>query len=238
MKPTFPINESEITKKGLRTACGSVLTWVSFLPTLGAWSILEASPLVVIPMGLVTVGGLWLYWKSHLEKKRPLWIEGAVKESNVEQDAMIRNQVLHFQRQGANWEGQQLQRALQHKQAIENRLLVKKPRIALWSRMEILVDTLIFSLIDKLEVYRGKQSDRAQAEIKEALYQLAQTEENLDDIIAPHLGHEEHFLPSEDKLATALRELKEEREIAQRVKQRLESGFSETTYSSDAGVAE
>lgn len=238
MKPTFPIEEKEIQKKGMSAVFSSVLTWVSFLPAFGAWSILEASPLIYVPLALATVAGLGFYWRGELKKRRPLWIEEKVRESNKEQDTMIRNQVLHFQRQGANWQGQQLQKALQHKQAIENRLLVKRPRIALWARIESLVDTLIFSLIDKLEAYWNHEDLTMKADIEEAVFQLQETERNIEDIIAPYLGQEDKFLPNEDELSTALRELKEEREIAQRVKARLQEGFSETTYGSGSVVSE
>lgn len=193
----------------------------------------------VIPMGLATVGGLWYYWKEEIQSKRPAWIEEKVRESNVEQDTLIRNQILHFQRQGADWEGLQLQRALQYKQAIENRLLVKQPSLPIWERLETLVDTLIYSLIEELENYRLKRGKTTPEDISEAIEQLAETDKDLDDIIAPHVEPDQaDLLPREDKLLIALEELKEERAIAQRVKERMETQFSETTYASSLGVEE
>ncbi len=238
MKPTFPIDEQELKSKGIKTIFGSILTWVACLPAFGAWSILEASPLIYLPLAGVTVGGLWYYWKQEITKKRPTWIEEKVRASNTEQNEMLKHQIKRYETQGARWEQKQLQQALRSKEKIETYLLTKQPNIEIWARIESLIDTLSFSLIEKLDHYRKTEDDQVKKDVQEAVYQLQQTEINLADIIAPHLGVEDNFLPQEDKLNTALRELKEEREIAQRVKERIQSGYSQTTYSSETGISE
>lgn len=233
MIPTFPINESELRQRACKAVFGSPLTWVALLPTIGVWGVVEASPFVYLPMGILTLGGLFGYWAREIKKRRVGWIGEEIVGSNRQQDHVIKLQIAHFQQQQANWEGTRLQRALKHKQAIEARLLYKNPDLEIWERIETLLDTIVFSMIDKLESNRIKPSSVIQQQIEDALHQLAETEISLEDMITPHYSRPDLEPSQVDELATTLQKLKEEREIAQRVKSRLESQFSETTYGCD-----
>jgi len=236
MKPTFPIDDKQLSAKGRGTVLGSVLTWAAFLPTLGAWTLMDFSPLIWIPMGIATAAGLGFYWKKELAKKRPQWILQKVRESNHQQDQLIIRQIKYLDKKNARWEELTLTKALDYKQGIEKKLLEKQPDIQMWAKIETLIDTLVFSMIEKLELHRKSREPKLKNAINAALEQLSLTEVELEDMINPHLT--DNPFPTEDKLTTTLRELKEEREIAQRVKSRMAESYGETTYGSLGSVSE
>lgn len=244
MKPTFPIDDKLLAKKSRGAVLGSLLTWVSLLPTIGAWAIMDFSPLIWIPMGIATLAGLGFHWKKELHKKRPEWIREEVQKSNKEQDHLIIQHIKYFDKKDADWEKRTLIKALEHKQGIEQKLLETQPKMETWARIESLIDTLTFSMIEKLDLHRKSERPELRKSVEAALQQLSLTEVELEDMINPHLSSNHSPFPTEDKLTTTLRELQEEREIAQRVKSRMaesygEESYGETTYGGSHGeVAE
>jgi len=231
MKPTFPLDDREIQKKSTRTVLGSLLTWAAWLPTVGLWSVMEVANWMWLPVGLVTGGALWWYWRNQLQKLRPQWKLDQIQQSNKAQDSLLEQEQQRLRSQGAKWESQVLRQVRQDKSAIEQSLLEKQPDFALWQRLEVLIDTLAFSLIDKLGQHVQSPEATLKTQIEDAAAQLSQTRQDLPAIISPTRGAQQDAMTQQDQLTAALDGLREEREIAQRVRQRLESGFSETTYS-------
>ena len=90
--------------------------------------------------------------------------------------------------------------------------------------------------MDKLHSYHQTPDAKVKSEVEEAINQIYQTNADLHLIISP--SSQMNDLPSSDRLTHSLNALKEEREIAHRVRHRLESGFSETEMSSPPSVSE
>jgi len=238
MKPTFPLDDSQIQKKSLSTVLSSLLTWAVWLPTVGLWSVMEVAEWMWMPVGAVTGAGLWWYWRRKLRQLRPQWRLDQIRQSNAAQDKLLAQQQRRFAKQDAEWEEKVLKRVRRDKAAIEQRLLEAQPDLGLWQRLESLIDTLAFSLIDKLGQHAQAPEPELKAQITAAAAQLHQTYEDLPIMISPTNGAHQEALTQQDRLTAALDGLREEREIAQRVRERLESGFAETTYGSSDRVSE
>ena len=236
MNPTFPIDQQELNKRSRDTVFGSVLTWAAWIPTIGVWSVMDIASWLLLPMAAVTGVGLFTYWRSQLKKLRPEWMLQQIKKSNRQQDKMLHQQIKAFEKKSADWEANALRTVKEQKAAIEKKLLEAQPDIALWGRIESLVDTLAFSLVDKLNSYQQNPAGGAKAEIEEAINQIYQTNADLHLMISP--SSQMNDLPSSDRLTHSLNALREEREIAHRVRERLESGYSETEVSSPPSVSE
>ncbi|MEM9079501.1 MAG: hypothetical protein AAGC74_02280 [Verrucomicrobiota bacterium] len=218
MRPTFPVSEKALAKKRRQTIFGSALTWASLLPSFGAWTLLDAPPWAAGLGLLATLGGLIAYWKQHLDKQEPHFLDQLIAQSNAEQD-----QALHHHAQQLFHRGHvQAARILRHtiglKQDIESQVHREAATMHQRERLDTLVDRITFALVDKLEQQTQSPSPQTDYQITQAIQKLEQTLSNLPNILNPSAALPQH---NPDPLQQALDELAQESSIADSVKKRL-----------------
>ena len=217
MKTTFPLDSRQLAQRRRKAVFGSLLTWTVPLPVFAAWAFLGL-PGWAAGLLLGGVGwGLSQFWKKELPTLEERWRQEMTTESNEEQNRLLLHQAAIFRKKNRRKAGEMLRQAVAHKKRIESSVHQSRLLPDHRERIDTLVDTLCFSLVEKLSQEEGAvEEDEI---LVEALNVLKKTEENVAALTGAATG-----LPpeKEDGLAGVTKQLKEEAHLAEAARKRLQ----------------
>ena len=255
IRSTFPLEAAEIAKRKWSAALTSPITWAPFLPAVGAYDFLDVPGIIVTALIGAITGGLFWYWKRQGPEIERKIVEELVSESNRAQDKALADRMRSFNKRSYSAYAVNFGRFLQMKTEVERAIHGDGGELTpSKEQVENLIDSLCFGVADEferlieldglllksvpgsrigpIEDERGQLVER----IQRAFRTLSETQTNLPVILNPAGG------PSvrESRLDDVIDRLKEEADIARKVKERLESGLetgSSQTTQGDAGAA-
>jgi hypothetical protein len=228
-RSTFPLNNAAIAREALGQIFGDPVTWVPLLPAVAAYTLFDVPIILALIVELAVLAALVAYWRVRWGGMIETLRRKKIAEHNRAQDAMLSATVAELRQSGAQSYAERLKRFLQIKQEVEQRLHEDGTITEQKVQLERLVDSLCFSVSDQLSAlaHRGDTadaSDRAAilADVDAALQTLQTTAAELDTILGP-VAATDGTLNSIEDLTQRLRE---ETEIARRVKARLRAEYS------------
>ncbi|NNE93781.1 MAG: hypothetical protein HKN23_19190 [Verrucomicrobiales bacterium] len=247
-RSTFPIPAAKLQARKWKTALGSPITWAPYLPAVGAFAFLDATPAVFAMLVAAVTAGVAFYWKTHTATLEGKLLEELISESNREQDRELVEHARGLLGRGypdyASTLGSFLERKQQIEQAIhtDGELTLEKQEV------ESLVDAVVFGVSDQLHRLAdfddrlGKpgmipvtpdQKTKMQAareeistRVHDAYDILQETWHNLGEIINPAAHLDDHDT-GHHSLEHAIDRLRQERDIAKRVRDRMTDDFGE-----------
>ncbi len=227
------------------------MSWAPFLPLVGAWVFLGLPGWAFGIGTLALVGGLAWYWRSRMRALEDELVKELVEESNAKQDRLLEEKAQYFRSKGAIHFADCLRETLRWKQRIEGALqqeLGGGPGAAPLGRvadLERLVDEIAFGIYDQVDrldemelalqrtSYPISESERLSIEesrkaivsqIGHAVKSLESTWNRLGEILRPVGTGNQHGVEAEHAgLASAISQLEEEKKLAERVRERMES---------------
>lgn len=249
LRSTFPILPSRLRARKWKLALGSPLTWVSYLPVVGAYAFLDLPVAIFAGLLAAVTGGTFLYWKKQQGKLDTKLLRELIAESNQEQDEHLFGITEKLRKDGHADYATSLASFISKKQKIESSLHGDSETVSPATKeLENLVDSLVFGVSDQFEKLAQierkllapkaplsrdaiQSMEAARLEISERIHEAWELLENtwgrLGDLVNPAAG-----IVGEDSshfgLDQSIRKLKEEHEIALRVRERMNKEWSDT----------
>ena len=243
LRSTFPIPAAKLRSRKLKLAFNSPVTWAPFLPTVGAFAFFDIGPFIFAGLVALVGGGVFAYWKSNHRKLESKLLEALIAESNQEQDKHLVERARELMRLGYPDYAASLGSFLEKKKQIETAIHSDGDGLTTEKKdIENLIDAVVFGVADQIEQLatfdnriqnpgamplskdRRKKIETARSEISNRVHEafaiIEDTWENLSDILNP-AAHLDHPDTSHSSLENALSRLKQERDIAKRVKERM-----------------
>ncbi len=259
LRSTFPIPPAKLWSLKLQTALASPMTWAPFLPVVGAFTFLDVGPGMFLGLLAAVSIGVSVYWKKQSAKLEGKMLERLIKESNEAQDTKIAEITRQLMREGSRDYAMTLGSFLETKQSIEKALHHDGSELTPQKEeIESLVDTVTFGVADQLQrlaefdqrlekpTYPLTEAQREQ--IDEARHQIAQqvqhawetideTWRNLGKMLDPTSGLTQE-VGTHDSLDHAISRLREEKEIAERVRERMKTEWPESVNPTNETLSE
>ncbi len=250
VRSTFPIPEGKLRLRKLATAAWSPYTWAPFAATVTAVPFIDAGPLVIGSIFLMVAAGVTGFWRLKRKKLSSALLEDLIEESNQVQDRELVLQARNLLRRGYPDYASTLGSFLERKQQIEKAIHGEGKLTREKREIENLVDAVTFGVCDQLvrlanfddrltkpkpdaipisEIQREKINE-ARREIGKRVHEafdiIESTWENLADILDP-IGILEKEDASHPELDRAIAKLREERAVAQRIRERMETDWGD-----------
>lgn len=234
-RSTFPLNESEITRKALGKVLTDPISWVPLIPAVAAYTIFDVPAALALSLCAIVLCGVGAYWRKQWSGIADGLRRQAITDHNRAQDAILKAATDEFRLAKETACAHKLEQFRAVKQKVEQRLHEDGEITAQKIQLEQLVDSLCFGVRDQLQALalkerNGEPVDRKAvlAQVDAAFGTLQSTVAELDIILGPTDA------PGGARNATIeeiTQRLREETDIARRVQARLraQEGSSPTT---------
>lgn len=248
IRSTFPIPHSRVIARKWKMALSAPVTWAPFLPVMGAFTFLDAGPMLSGLLALGVGGGVAAYWKSQHGKLEGKIIQSLVDESNDEQDEILIRNARRLYTDGHNSYAASLCSFLETKREIEKAIHSEGELTFQKQEIEKLIDAIAFGASDQLKqlaYFDEKLKDKgaipltedqkekiqkARSEISDRLHDafetLEQTQENIGLVLNPASDLDRPDT-SDDMMDSAINQLKKEQDVAQRVRKRMKTEWAD-----------
>ncbi len=265
LKPTFPLDESEIGRRALSKQVNHPVSWVTLGTCLAAGIAIQNGIWPVVLLTAAGAVGVAFYWLQRAGSVEAEVIEEMVAESNRDQDAKLSRIIDSYRRRGMPHFAAALGKFLFLKQRIEGRLYDRREGATITpteEKVETLVDTLCGVVCH--EFHKAASLDRELADVltsrdRSRLHRLQETRTALleavmhdyetlheslaalleldtaREALASDLGTEAERPLDTANLDDVVEELREEARLARRVRDRLKADGAEKRYR-DFGV--
>ena len=166
LKPTFPLNKTEISERSRKVKLSHPLTWISFgggaiLPFLVTSNLPAAIFGAFIGLGIAGVA-MSAFWQGRHARIEAQVVEEMISESNAEQDRKLSKIVAQYRSRGLHQYAAALGKFLLLKKGIEKRLHPDGKVTQTSEQIERLVDTLCASVcreFDKVSLLDTRLGD-------------------------------------------------------------------------------
>ena len=225
LRSTFPLDEGAIARAALRQVFSSPITWAPFVPVVAAYTIFDAPGLFTFAFGVVVLLAIGAYWSRQWEALTGSLRRRQIQDHNLAQNELLKQDAGKLRRDGAVDLARRLEEFLDVKILVERRLHDDGGLSEQKIQIEQLVDSLCFGVSDQLSALaeHGKNHEPADREatlarVSTAFETLQATVAELDTILGPS---EAPAALTGASLEEITRRLREEAEIARRVRARL-----------------
>lgn len=257
---TFPVPREKVRLEKGKAIAKSPITWIATVGAIAAFALLPNL------YGLALTGGILLgiasFWKKRLPQLEEKIVNALIKSSNKTQSKSLKRGIEQLHDWDYHDYADQLSKVLTLKKQVEETIHTQEPRTSMDESIETLVDTLcnevsrdLFKMADisyTLRKKRKRLSDQQKQEMKndqnelgERVKQASQTLEEAHSQLALTTGKK---IPDEGDnplLDQTIERLREETALAQRVRARIDTTYSDTleavsnstTYSSSNSIA-
>lgn len=259
LRSTFPIPTAKLRMRKLQAALASPISWAPFLPVVGAYTFFDLGTLPFLGLLLAVGVGIGSYWKKEAVKLESSLLERLITESNEAQDSKIGEIIRDLMKNGSPDYAMTLGSFLETKQSIEKALHNDESSLTPQKEeIDSLVDKVTFGVADqlqrlaefdqRLEKPTFPLTDTQQERIEISRRQIArqvqhawetidETWQNLGELLDPTAG-----LAAEtgrhDHLDLAIARLREEKDIAERVRERMKSEWPDSFDSTSEPLSE
>jgi hypothetical protein len=238
-KYRLPIAEEEIVQKKWIARLTSSVTWSVYAVLALAILVIKPAWWVSVLLVVVTTAGLWYYWRltgAALEKRI---LKRVITKSNLKQEGEMSNRIRALQEQRAGDLAITLGKFVEMKKEIEAEIARGENVPEAAAQVEGMIDELCFGVADQLEHLAQAQGRLARPDVQlvadkeeelkdtqrelvttisQAYKTLTNTRYNIDAILHPL----KLDVPKRDgELDEVVSRLKEETEIAKRVRSRM-----------------
>lgn len=259
--PTFPISKEQLVRKKSEAIAKSKLTRVAIAGGIAA--------LVLLPSfyGILAFGGIALgtalFWKKHLPRIEEQILQSLIETSNKEQNRSLKKGIERLHDWDYHDYAEQLSEVANLKKQVEETIHSQEPRTSMDESIESLVDTLcnevsrdLFRMADIDYTLRKKRKrltneqkkemktdrDELGARVREAVVALKDSHAQLTLTTGKKVPNQGQNPVLDETIAR----LREEAALAQRIRARIESNFSDTletaasqtTYSSSGDITQ
>jgi hypothetical protein len=225
IRSTFPLDEPAIFRSAMREILTHPITWAPFVPVVAAYTVFDVPWLISAAFGaavFVAVAGYWRgQWRGLTDGLRHKMID----EHNRAQNVFLSAGADELRQAGSRDYAKQLEDFVTIKGQIEHRLHEDGTITGQKIQIEQLVDSLCFGVRDQLTALARRENgseladcDESLSQVSAALETLRSTLAELDTILGPS---DAPGGAANASLEEVTRRLREEAEIARRVRARL-----------------
>jgi hypothetical protein len=225
LRSTFPLDEVAITRAALGQVFAAPITWAPLVPVVAAYTVFDVPGVIVFAFGVIVLIAIGAYWRTQWAALTGSLRRQRIRDHNLAQNELLKAGARDLRRDGAPDYARRIEEFLEVKVLVERRLHEDGALSEQKIQLEQLVDSLCFGVRDQLCALAGQEKahdpgerQATLARVSAAFDTLQATVAELDTILGPN---DAPAALTGASLEEITRRLREEAEIARRVRARL-----------------